>query len=86
MQVSHELTVTARCPVNEGNDVYRLTVRTVRLVQVETILEAVIKLTDKPVFQENLMAALAEALGCEVETIGYHSGVKTTVVCWSDKP
>lgn len=81
MKVEHKLSVASLCPVDNRRDLYTLFVRTNRVVKVEDILEAVEKSTKKPIFQENLTAALAKVLGCEVETQGWHGEVFTTVVC-----
>jgi hypothetical protein len=82
MLARHELTVVGRCPVDGCPDVYEVTVRTRRVVRVEDIKAAAAGLTAEPRMQEELTLRLAEALGAgvEVETVGYHSGVKTTAV------
>lgn len=77
MNVTHELTFARRCPVNDALDRYELRVETTRLVKVEDILAAVDALPEKA-FQEDITTTLAAKLGCQVTTIGYHSGVKTT--------
>lgn len=78
MQVEHKLTAVGRCPVDHCPDVYEVTVRTTRVVMVEDILARVKELTAAPATQEGFTAQLADRLGCEVETVGYHSGVRTT--------
>lgn len=80
MNVEHSLTIRCRCPIDHETDAYRVTVRTDRVVKVEDILAAVADLTKQEAFQENLTERLARRLGCEVETIGTHSGVQTRVV------
>jgi len=76
------LTVTAKCPVAfDYVDVYDLTVEAEqRTIPVEDILDAIARLTEKPIFQEELTERLSEELRATVETFGTHSGVKTTCV------
>lgn len=81
MRVEHRLTVFSRCPVDARRDIYTVFVRTNRIVKVEDILEAIADNTKEPVFQEALTRRLADAIGCEVETQGWHGEVFTTVVC-----
>lgn len=81
MRVQHTLEVVALCPVDELPDVYTLTVRSSRVVRVEDILAVAAKLAGEKLFQEDLTQRIHRALACEVETIGYHSGVRTRVVC-----
>ncbi len=81
LQVIHQLTVKALCPVSDQVDCYELFVRAGRLVKVEDILAATAGFNQQKIFQEDLTQALAKALGCEVETRGWHSGVRTTVIC-----
>lgn len=80
MNVTHRLTITANCPVDDQADVYRVTVETDRVLPVETILEGVAALTRQPLFQEELTERLAELLGAVVTTKGTHTGVRTVVV------
>jgi hypothetical protein len=81
MRVEHTLTVVVRCPVDDRVDVYEAVVRTGRLLKVEGILAVAKRLSREPAFQEHLTRQLADELGCEVQTCGWHSGVKTVVVC-----
>lgn len=81
MLVEHTLTTVGRCPVDGCPDVYEVTVRTARVLMVEAILAAVKGLTETPRTQEDFTQALATRLGCRVETVGSHSGVKTKVTC-----
>ena len=82
MRVRHELTVQAKCPVDNKRDVYTCYVYARGVVKVEDILAAVQELTkdDRPVFQEAFTQDLHRALACKVKTVGYHSGVKTLAV------
>ena len=80
IRVEHTLSVLARCPVNESRDVYETTFRLDKLVKVETLIEQCRGFQDKKLFQEELTELLAQAFGCEVETRGIHSGVKTVCV------
>jgi hypothetical protein len=80
MKVTHEMTFARRCPVDDALDQYELRVETTRTVKVEDILAAIEALPEKA-FQEDITTTLAAKLGCSVTTVGYHSGVKTTVEC-----
>lgn len=79
MICEHELDIKATCPVNGDTDFYSCTVRTDRVVKVEDILAAAAGFAGRTIFQEELTAEMAATLGVEVETVGYHSGVRTTV-------
>lgn len=81
MRVEHTFEVVATCPVDEAGDVYRVTVRCGRVVLVEDIWAAVKKLNEKPTTQEQFTQNLHRELAAEVETLGWHSGVTTRVVC-----
>lgn len=81
MRAEHSLEVKAICPVDGSEDRYVLTVRTSRMLNVEEILSVVAPLFGATLFQEELTQRVHNALGCEVETLGYHSGVRTRVVC-----
>jgi hypothetical protein len=72
----HELKIARRCPVDDTQDLYEVSVETVRLLKVEDILAAIQALPEKA-FQEEITTLLAARLGCCVVTTGYHSGVKT---------
>lgn len=81
MKVEHTLEVVAICPVDDLPDVYTLTVRATRVVKVEDILGAAAALASLKLYQEDLTQRMHRTLACEVETVGYHSGVRTRVVC-----
>jgi hypothetical protein len=82
MRVEHMLEVTAVCPADQKPDVYRCVVRACRVIPVEDILAAVKNATEAgPLYQEDLTRELHRALAAEVETVGWHSGVRTRVVC-----
>jgi heterodisulfide reductase subunit C len=81
MKVEHTLEVTATCPIDDRPDVYRCTIRARRVITVESILDAVRRVGDRKLYQEELTQELHRAINCEVETIGWHSGVRTRVVC-----
>lgn len=85
MKVEHSLEVVALCPVDSLPDVYRLTVRAARVIKVEDILAAAQKLATEKLYQEDLTQRLHRELACEVETVGYHSGVRTVVVCGGER-
>jgi NADPH-dependent 7-cyano-7-deazaguanine reductase QueF len=81
MRVEHTLEVVSLCPVDGLPDVYTLKVRASRTVKVEDILSEAAKVSGEKLFQEELTQRLHRALACEIETVGYHSGVHTRVVC-----
>ncbi len=85
MKVKHELTITAKCPVNEATDQYQCSVETECLILVESILEAASAFAEQKIYQEALCAELAKAIGgdASVTLEGSHSGVKTTVTCYA---
>lgn len=86
MRVEHRLTMSARCPMNDLRDTYEVVFLVTELVPVEKILHICAGFLDNRIYQEDLTQALANIFHCEVETIGIHSGVKTTVVCrWDGK-
>lgn len=76
----YELQIAAACPVDDKGDVYDATFESGDTIQVERILEAVAKYATRKAFQEVVTAELARDLRCRVVTVGYHSGVKTTVI------
>jgi len=84
MKVEHTLRVIARCPVDGLPDVYTVTIRTERVLPVETIMAVAAQLVEERLFQEDVTQRFHRALACEVESIGYHSGVRTRVVCGAD--
>lgn len=81
MRVEHRLEVVAICPVDGLLDVYTMTVRASRVIKVEDILTAAETFASLKLFQEELTQRMHRAIACEIETIGYHSGVMTRVVC-----
>jgi hypothetical protein len=81
VQVEHTFEVVATCPVDKAGDVYQVTVRCGRVIFVEDIWAAVKKLNEKPTTQEEFNQNLHRELAAEVETLGWHSGVTTRVVC-----
>jgi heterodisulfide reductase subunit C len=81
MRVTHTLQITATCPVDNKLDVYECVVSATRTIPVEDILKAVEAIRAKPAYQEDICQELHRQLGCEVKLTGYHSGVRTEVVC-----
>lgn len=80
MKVKYELVVESGCPVDGLGDVYQCTLISNKPIAVETILEVVTRYKDNLIFQEELAEQLARELFCNVELVGYHSGVKVTVI------
>ena len=83
MTVTHEFELRAVCPVDSYEDLYAVTLRIERLVQCEEVLKAARGVAGKgEVYQEELTQKLADTLGGEVTTKGFHRcGVTTTVTC-----
>lgn len=80
MRTEYSLDVLATCPADKRPDVYACTIRAHRCIPVEDILKAVESLKDKLLYQEQLTVELHRELRAEVETVGFHSGVRTRVV------
>lgn len=81
MTCTYELDAMCSCPVDSKPDYYRVTVTADRCVKVEDLLAAVRAEGAKEQFQEDFTESLSRALCVRVQTVGSHSGVKTTVVC-----
>lgn len=82
VKVEHSLEVTAVCPADKKPDVYACVVRARRVIPVEDIIAAVKTATaGGPLYQEDLTRELHRLLAAEVETTGWHSGVRTRAVC-----
>lgn len=81
MLVEHTLTMQAKCPVNNLPDVYEVTFRMNKVMQVEILLAHCAALNGVKLFQEEITQSLADRFECEVESFGVHSNVKTRVVC-----
>lgn len=78
MRVTYSLTIEAKCPIDNEPDAYECEITSTRTIPVEEILDAVKELPKA--FQEDVTVALARKLGATVQTIGWHSGIKTEVV------
>lgn len=79
MLAEYSLEITASCPVDRKPDVYECRVTARRTIPVEDILKAVDSLKGKELYQEQLTGELHRMLAADVETVGYHSGVKAVV-------
>lgn len=76
----YETRIVALCPVDSKPDVYEATFESDDTIRCEDILAAIGKWATEAAYQEQITADLARSLRCKVTTIGYHSGVKTTVI------
>ena len=76
----YETKIIALCPVDSGNDVYEATLEAEDTIRCEDIIAAVGRYATEKSYQEAITADLARRLRCRVTTVGYHSGVKTTVI------
>lgn len=63
-----------------GPDIYEAVFESDDTIRCEDILNEIGKFATEKAFQEAITANLARRLRCKVTTVGYHSGVKTTVV------
>lgn len=81
MKVEHTFTMIAKCPVNNLQDVYEVTLRMDKVMPVERILGHIGGFVGVKLFQEEITQSLADTFECEVESVGVHSNVKTRVVC-----
>lgn len=79
MICKYETTIVAACPSDGKPDVYEATFISDDTIMCERILEATRGWATVKAFQETMTADLARELRCKVITVGYHSGVKTTV-------
>jgi len=79
MQCKYETRIVAACPMDGQPDVYDAIFISDDTIKCEHILEAIAPYAVDKAFQEAITADLARKLRCRVVTIGYHSGVKTTV-------
>jgi hypothetical protein len=81
MRVKHTLEITAICPVDQKPDVYECVIEARRVIPVEDILKAAEVVKAIAAFQEDICQELHRQLACCVRLSGYHSGVRTEVVC-----
>jgi len=80
MLCRYEFQLTAVCPVDESADHYAVTVSSSREIRVERLLEFALTFRQAAATQEVITARLAaEFPSATVETVGYHSNVRTTV-------
>lgn len=76
----YETRISAACPMDGKPDIYEATFTSEETIKCEDILEAIAPYAIEKAFQEQITADLARKLRCKVQTVGYHSGVKTTVI------
>lgn len=80
MRCIYETKIIAACPVDDMPDVYEATFESDDTIKCEEILAAIGKFATEKAFQEAITADLARTLRCRVTTVGFHSGVRTTVI------
>ena len=80
MKCTYDTRIVAACPVDDRPDVYEVTLESDGTIEVERILAAIARYATEKKFQEDITAELARELRCNVRTVGWHSGVKTTVI------
>ena len=81
MRVTHSLEIKSICPVDNKPDVCKCVITTERIIPVEDILAAAKEVEDTKAYQENICQELHRRLSCQVRLVGYHSGVRTEVIC-----
>jgi len=81
MRVTYSLEITAICPVDSKPDVYECVIESRRVIPVEDILKAAQTVKNMVSYQEEICQELHRSLACCVRLTGYHSGVRTDVVC-----
>lgn len=80
MICTYETRISAACPMDGQPDIYEATFTSENTIKCEDILEAIAPYAVEKAFQEQITSDLARKLRCTVKTVGYHSGVKTTVI------
>ena len=83
MLCEYQLEAVAVCPADKKRDIYTVTVRSSRLIPVEEIVAAIKAQELIEQYQEDYTHKLHRILAAEVETVGYHSGVRVRCVCGS---
>ena len=83
MRCRYELRLRSICPVNDGVDQYEVIIETTQEIRVEDLLDLVEHYRETKATQEEITQRLVKDFDEEVTvtTVGYHSGVKTTVIC-----
>lgn len=79
MRCRYETQIVAACPVDDRPDVYEAVFESEGCIKVEDILAAIAPWRERKAFQETITEDLARTLKCRVTTVGFHSGIKTTV-------
>lgn len=81
MLCTYEITVRAICPIHLVDDVYEVTVESRSTIYVERLLAFAKTLESTKQTQEDITVTLARKFpGTTIRSVGYHSGVKATVV------
>ncbi len=80
MLCRYEMKLTAVCPIHKVLDHYDLTVESPHQIFVEEIIAFAKECEGKEQTQEQITATIAARFTATITTIGYHSGVKTTVI------
>lgn len=80
MICKYETRLVAACPVDDRPDVYEMLFESAETIQVEDIIAELSPYMGRKVFQEDITSELARKLKCKVTSVGWHSGIKTTVI------
>jgi hypothetical protein len=81
MRVTYSLQISATCPVDDTMDIYECSVVAERVIPAEQILAVTKEASNMKKYQEEICRFIAAQLQAEVTLLGYHSGVRTEVVC-----
>ena len=79
MLCKYTTSVRALCPVDKKPDTYMLEFTHNATVFVEHIIACVKTYESEEITQEDLTQNLSRDVGCNVKSVGWHSGVKTEV-------
>jgi len=79
MRCKYTTSVRALCPVDKKPDVYTVEFTHDLTVFVEHIIACVKTYESEEITQEDLTQNLSRDVGCNVKSVGWHSGVKTEV-------
>jgi hypothetical protein len=71
---TYKTTAVFRCPNNSDVDIYEITIKSEKTIQVELILETLNK-APKNIYQEDLATWLKCQIGAFVTVAGWHQGV-----------
>jgi hypothetical protein len=78
---TYELEAMCTCPADQKGDMYRVTIKSQRMLWTDKIGAAVARLATKVIPQEEYTTELARELGAHVETVGVHPSFDESGAC-----